>query len=92
MEKRDRLRAIGFQIAVFGLLVACVSLVPQFFSRDQFPWTLLVGSFIYLHGAFMVLVFSKSKSDVKKNLGTLRFVRLGFVVVFALLVWRLFAP
>jgi hypothetical protein len=92
MERRDRLRALGFQIAVFGLLVACVSLVPQFFGKDEFPWTLLVGSFIYLHGAFMVLVFSRSKSDVKKNLGALRFVRLGFVVVFALLVWKLFAP
>jgi hypothetical protein len=84
----QRLRTAGYVLAVLGLFVAASSLV--LFSKEQFPWTLFLGSFVYLFGAFMVF-FGSRKDDPKTAMARLRFIRLGFVAVFALLVWKMVA-
>lgn len=91
MDKMAKLRALGYALAGAGLLFASSSLVPGFVGKDQFAWPLLVGSFVYLHGAFLVLIASRGKES-KANMNRLRFIRLGFVAVFALIVWKMFAP
>ncbi len=91
MDKMGRFRAVGFTLAVVGLLFAASSLVPGFIPKEQFPWPLLVGSFIYLNGAFLVMIGSRG-GDAKLQMGRLRFIRLGFVAVFGLIVWKMFAP
>jgi hypothetical protein len=91
MERSERLRALGFALALAGLFFAASSLVPGFIPKEQFPWPLLVGSFVYLNGAFLVMLGSRG-GDSKLQMGRLRVIRLGFVAVFGLIVWRLFAP
>jgi hypothetical protein len=87
MDKWAKMRQLGYWLAIAGLIVALVSIVPGVFGKDQFPWTLLVGSFIYLHGSFLVL-FGSRGVDPKKTMGVLRFVRLGFVVIFVVLIMQ----
>lgn len=91
MEPRAKMRKIGYALALVGFAVALVSIVPGVFQPKEFPWTIIVGSFVYLHGALLVVFGSRGK-DAKQNLMSLRFVRLGFVAIFAVMVWRLFAP
>ena len=91
MQKREKLIKAGFSVAAIGLVVALFSIVPGLFGKDDFPWPILLGSFLYLHGAFMVY-FAARGPEMKRHMIKLRFVRLGFVLVFAILVWRIFAP
>ena len=86
-----KLRKAGYALALLGFAIALVCLVPGLFGKEEFPWPILVGSFIYLNGAFLVM-FSTRGKDARKALGSLRFVRLGFVAVFAVLVWKILAP
>lgn len=91
MDKREKMRKVGYALALLGFAVALVSIVPGVFGKHDFPWTLIVGSFIYLHGGLLIVFGSRGK-EARQNLMSLRFVRLGFVAIFAVLVWRLFAP
>lgn len=88
MDRLARFRRAGFGIAIGGLVIASLSLVPQLSPREQFPWPLMVGAFVYLPGAFFVLVGSRG-ANAREVMGRLRFVRLGFVAVFAIVVWRM---
>ncbi|HXH61028.1 MAG TPA: hypothetical protein VNI20_06680 [Fimbriimonadaceae bacterium] len=90
MERQERMRKNGFTIAIAGLAVAALSLIPPLTPKQGFPWLLILGSFVYLPGAFMVLVSSKGP-DAKLIMGKLRFIRLGFIAIFALVVWQMFS-
>ena len=79
------MRRIGFVLAILGLLVAVTAVVPGIFARGEFPWTLLVGSFIYLHGGLLV-VFGSRGVDPKQSVGSLRLIRFGFILIFAILI------
>jgi len=82
------MKKLGLGLALAGLFVAILAVVPGVVAQDVFPWPLIVGSFVYLHGAFL-LVFSTKGQDRKVALSTLRLVRLGFVAVFAVIIFRL---
>ena len=88
MERQAKLRKLGFALAILGLVVALTAIVPGLFKKDEFPWTLLVGSFLYLHGGLLV-VFASRGVDAKQTIGSLRFIRLGFVLVFAVMIWQI---
>lgn len=81
-------QSVGFAIAVLGLLIAATSLVPTWFDHDDFPWPLFVGSFIYLNGSFLTF-FTAPKSEKRQAMVRLRFVRLGFLALVGIVVWRL---
>lgn len=89
MDRWAKLRKAGYIVAVVGLATALVSIIPGVFGKDQFPWTLMLGSFIYLHGSFMVL-FGSRGVDPKRTMGPLRFVRLGFVVIVLVMIMQIF--
>ena len=91
MEKQRRLAQSGFLLACVGLAIAAVSVLPGVLSIGSFPWPLIVGTAIYLPGAFMVMIGSRGPG-MKEAIGRLRFVRLGFIAVFAFAVFRLFNP
>lgn len=88
MEKREGLRKLGLGMAVTGLAVALLSVVPAVTPPDGFPWLLLAGSAIYLPGGFM-LVFGTRGTEQRSAMLALRFVRLGFVAVLAVVLWRM---
>jgi hypothetical protein len=90
MDRQAKLRSWGYYVALLGLAVALVSIVPGLFGKSDFPWTLFIGSFIYLHGAFMVM-FGSRGADPKKTMSSLRLVRLGFVGIVAVLIWQTLA-
>jgi hypothetical protein len=81
---------LGYALAVLGLAIAAVSLVPAWFDRDDFPWPLFIGSFVYLNGAFLAF-FSAPRAEKKGAMLRLRYVRLGFVALVGVIVWRLVA-
>ena len=88
MEKREGLKKLGLGMAAAGLVVALLSVVPAVVPREGFPWPLLVGSAIYLPGAF-VLIFCTKGMERRSAMTTLRFVRLGFVAVLAVVLYRM---
>ena len=88
MAKQERLRKLGLGMAAAGLVVALLSVVPSVVPRDGFAWPLLVGSSIYLPGAF-ILVFCTRGMERRTAMTTLRFVRLGFVAVLAVVLYRM---
>ena len=88
MERNEAFRKIGLCTAVGGLVVALLSFVPVISPKGSFPWALIVGATIYLPGAFL-LVFGSKGADRKAAIGKLRFVRLGFIAVFAFVIFRM---
>lgn len=88
MERHETFRKVGLGMAMAGLAVALLSVVPSISSREAFPWALMVGAAIYLPGAFL-LVFGTKGEDRKAAIGKLRFVRLGFIAVFAFVIFRM---
>lgn len=88
MQQRRPLAKIGFSVAVAGLALSLLSLVPAVVSAKDFPWPLLVGSFVYLPGAFLVMIGSRGE-QMKEAMGKLRFVRMGFIAVFAIAIMRI---
>lgn len=90
MAKRESLKKVGLGLAIVGLAVALLSLLPSVTPRGVFPWPLLVGSAIYLPGAFM-LIFGSKGMEQRSAMSTLRFVRLGFVAVLAVVLFRMMA-
>ena len=88
MEKRESLRKLGLGMAMAGLAVALLSVFPAVTPRDGFPWPLLVGSAIYLPGAF-ILIFSTRGLERRTSMTTRRFVRIGFVAVLAVVLYRM---
>ncbi|MCH7945234.1 MAG: hypothetical protein IIC73_04360 [Armatimonadetes bacterium] len=88
MEKRESLRKLGLGMAMAGLAVALLSVFPAVTPRDGFPWPLLAGSAIYLPGAFMLIIGTRGMGQ-RSAMTTLRFVRLGFVAVLAVVLWRM---
>ena len=91
MDRLAKFRATGYALAVLGLVMAASSLLPAINPQNSVPWPLFVGSFVYLHGGFLVVLGSRGP-DAKAHVGRLRFVRLGFVAVVAILVMRLVNP
>lgn len=88
MERREAFRKIGLGLAVTGLVVALLSAVPSVSPKGSFPWAIIVGTFFYLPGAFL-LVFGTKGDERKAALSSLRFIRLGFVAVFAYVVFQM---
>lgn len=82
---------IGFGICLTGLLLALVSLIPGVLRDGAFPWPLFVGAFIYLPGAFLAFFGTKGE-DRNKAFRMIRFIRLGFIAVFLIVIiviWQL---
>lgn len=81
---------IGFGLCFLGLFVALLSLVPAIIpDAGTLPWPILAGSIIYLPGS--VLVFFSSKGETRNsNFNKIRFVRIGFVAIIAILSIRIF--
>ena len=88
MERHEAFRKIGLGVAVGGLAVALLSVVPSISPREQFPWALMVGAAIYLPAAILLVFFTKGE-ERKAAIGKLRFVRLGFIAVFAFVIFRM---
>ena len=88
MHKKEKVVKTGFVASIVGLCIAVLALFPSVSPSEAFPWPLLVGSFIYLPGAFMVMIASRGPG-MKEAMGKLRFVRLGFIAVFAFALIRL---
>ena len=72
-------------MALVGMLVSSLSLLPFVSPHDPIPWPLIVGSTVYVLGAFC-LAFNARGDSGEKAMVRLRFVRMGIIViVFALL-------
>jgi hypothetical protein len=77
---REKLRKGGMALCVAGLVISLLSYMPSIRSGMVFPWPVLVGSAVYLPGAFGVFMGTKG-ADRTKALTTLRFIRLGFAFI-----------
>jgi hypothetical protein len=75
-------------VCLFGLAVALIGLLPVFADPKSFPWPIFVGPAIYMPAA-IGLVVSQRGVDRRAAMTKLRFIRLGFVAVFAVAVYRL---
>lgn len=88
MAERSRLAKVGFVLAIAGLAIAMLTLIPAVVGPQSLPWPLFVGSSVYLVGSFTLMVGSRGP-HMKEQMGRLRLVRLGFIVVFATMIMRL---
>ncbi len=88
---REKAAQISFYVCIFGLVVSFASLLPSFNGPYAVPWPIFVGSAIYLPASFVYIFASRGK-NLKLAVGKLRFIRLGFAAVMAILVWRILAP
>lgn len=75
-------------VCLFGLGVALIGLLPVFSEKDSFPWPVFAGPAIYMPAAFGLVYLSRGP-NMKSMMTKLRFIRLGFVAVFAVAVYRL---
>ncbi len=73
---------------VLGLLISAAALVPAWTRSSVLPIPLFVGAGIYLLSAFVMMAASTPEDRPRLQLW-LRFVRLGFVVVFLFALLRL---
>jgi hypothetical protein len=85
----SKLPRIGYFFCVLGLGVAMLSLLPGIVPPGDFPWPIFVGSAIYFPGAFLAFFLTKGK-DRNKIFNQLRFIRLGFIAIMAILMIIIF--
>lgn len=78
-------------LAILGLLVGFLCLIPGVGQRQFFPLPLLLGSAIYLAGGIL-LALSARGAKGKQFMVWLRFVRMGFIVIFVLMLNQMGAP
>lgn len=90
-EMMEKLPKIGIGLAIFGLIVASLSLLPGFNSLEggAIPLMLIgIGSFFYIPGAFMVF-FSERKEKMKPMMGYLRWIRLAYAVIVMFWIFKI---
>ena len=73
-------RKVGLSIAISGIGIAAINLVPAVFYWSAVPWLLIIGSLVYVPGA---LLYSMNAKGMDRKQITLRLglIRLGFVAV-----------
>lgn len=86
MDSQGKVR-IGLGAAVVGLVLAAVSLTPQF-VRDPFPWPLITGIVFYLFGSVFLAANARGQAG-KDALSTLRIVRLLFFALVLMMMFRM---
>lgn len=75
----------GLGLAIVGLLVSLLCLVPAVAHGQVLPWPLFAGSFVYLAGGLLLALNARGPVG-KKYMIVLRVVRFGFVAIFLLMI------
>lgn len=77
---KERQAKIGFGIAIAGMAVTALTLVPAFSENQFFPWPLIAGSMIYILGSFYFIAHARG-DFAKVAMTRLRIVRVAIFLI-----------